>query len=101
MATGIRPGFPVAGDGYWAEVEAHAERLRLFAEVYSLGFLAVVYDVNRDQKLSPEDANNLDDAKSESRSQGGWLFAVPWGRNFTSSPLDTQRQKSGGATLMV
>lgn len=56
MSTGVRLGFPVAGDGYWAEVVVGDEHLRLFAEVYSLGFLAFVYDVRRHQKLSPEDA---------------------------------------------
>src|SRR6266852_3041541 len=68
MATGIRPGFPVAGDGYQAEVEAKEEHLRLFAEVYSLGFLAVVYDMNREHRVSREDADNLDDAKAKAES---------------------------------
>jgi hypothetical protein len=65
MSLGVRPGFPVAGDGFQAEVIAKDEHLRVFAEVYSLGYLAVVYDVNRKQKVSREDANILDDAKAK------------------------------------
>src|SRR5258707_5944395 len=74
MATRIRSGFPVAGDGYQAEVKAKTEHLRLFAEVYSLGYLAVVYDVNRENRVSREDANNLDDAKAKAESMAaGYL----------------------------
>ncbi len=68
MSLGIRPGFPVAGDGYQAEVKIKDQNLRLFAEVYSLGYLAVVFDVNLKQKVSLEDADNLDDAKTKAES---------------------------------
>jgi hypothetical protein len=62
---GTRPGFPVAGDGYWAEVQSGDQYLRLFSEVYSLGYLAVVFDVNRKAKVVREDADNLDEAKKQ------------------------------------
>jgi len=68
MSLGIRPGFPVAGDGFQAEVKIKDQHLRLFAEVYSLGYLAVVFDVNRKQRVSREDADNLDDAKTKAES---------------------------------
>jgi hypothetical protein len=62
---GTRPGFPVAGDGFWAQMRSGDEHLRLFAEVYFLGYLAVVFDVNRKTKLPGQDANNLDEAKKK------------------------------------
>jgi hypothetical protein len=68
MSLGVRPGFPVAGDGYQAEVKVKDQYLRLFAEVYSLGYLAVVFDMNRKQRVSREDADNLDDAKAKAES---------------------------------
>src|SRR5260370_26152034 len=74
MDTGIRPGCPVAGDGYQADVKIKNEHLRLFAEVYSLGYLAVVYDVNRKNRVSREDANDLDDAKAKAEGMAaGYL----------------------------
>jgi hypothetical protein len=65
-SLGTRPDFPVAGDGYWAEVQSDGEYLRLFAEVYSLGYLAVVFDVNRKARAAREDADDLDEAKKKS-----------------------------------
>src|SRR5258708_27959539 len=99
MATGIRPGFPVAGDGYWAEIRVGTEHLRLFAEVYSLGYLAVVYDVNRNRKLPFEDADNLDDAKAKAESMAagylryrtaGELPRVEWMLNPQSKAAQAQ-----------
>jgi hypothetical protein len=93
MATGIRPGFPVGGDGYTADVKSGGEHLRLFAEVYSLGFLAVVYDVNRKTKVSANDADNLDDVKARAESVAagylryrgaGNLPEVAWSLNAQS-----------------
>ena len=66
MSTlGAKPGFPVPGDGYFAEVKAGNQHLRLFAEVYSLGYLAVVFDVSRKERVAREDANDLDEAKKK------------------------------------
>ncbi len=67
-SLGTRPGFPVAGDGYWAEVQSSGECLRLFAEVYSLGYLAVVFDVNRKARAAREDADDLDEAKKRAEA---------------------------------
>jgi hypothetical protein len=85
MATGIRPGFPVAGDGYQAEVQAKKEHLRLFAELYSLGYLAVVYDVNRKNRVSREDANDLDDAKAKAESMAAGYLRYRRSRTVTAS----------------
>lgn len=92
-SLGTRPGFPVAGDGYWAEVKSGDEHLRLFAEVYSLGYLAVVFDVNRKERIAREDADDLDEAKkkAEGRAAGylhyrgaGALPKIEWQLNAQS-----------------
>lgn len=55
-------GFPVNGDGFRADVIAGQHHLRLFAEVYELGHVALVYDMNTHNEVSRNDADNLDDA---------------------------------------
>lgn len=39
-------GFPKAGDGFWADVQADGHRLRLFSEVTAVGEVAAVYDLD-------------------------------------------------------
>ena len=56
-------GFPVTGDGFTADVEVSGQHLRLFAEVYVLGHVAVVYDVNGKHEIARHDADNLEDGK--------------------------------------
>jgi hypothetical protein len=60
---GAGSGFPVAGEGYYAELKTNDQHLRLFAELYPLGYVAVVYDMNRKQYISREDANDFDGAR--------------------------------------
>lgn len=60
---GARSGFPVAGEGYFAELQTNDQYLRLFAEVYPLGHVAVVYDMNRKEYVSRDDANDFDVAR--------------------------------------
>lgn len=93
MSMGTRPGFPVAGDGYYAELKIKDQYLRLFAEVYSLGYLAVVFDMNMKQRVAREDADNLDDAKRKAESlaagylhyrAAGELPVIKWDLNAQS-----------------
>jgi hypothetical protein len=54
-------GFPVRGDGFRADVIAGQHRLRLFAEVYELGHVAVVYDMDAQREIARNDADDLND----------------------------------------
>jgi hypothetical protein len=65
MSMGIRPGFPIQGDGYQADVSASGRHLKLFAEVALLGYDAVVFDANTNTRVAKESADNLDDAKQK------------------------------------
>jgi hypothetical protein len=56
---------PVVGDGFWADVNAGEHRLRLFSEVYELGHVAVVYDVNEHREIARQDADDLNDGKQK------------------------------------
>ena len=58
-------GFPIAGEGYLAEVKVNNYHLRLFAEAYPLGHVAVVYDVGARREVLREDADDLDQAKQK------------------------------------
>lgn len=64
-------GFPVNGDGFRADVIAGQHRLRLFAEVYELGHVAVVYDMNTHNEVARNDADNLDDAMRRAELAAG------------------------------
>jgi len=46
-------------------MQVNGAHLWLFAEVYCLGHLAVVFDVNRKSKVAVEDAVSLDDARKK------------------------------------
>jgi hypothetical protein len=92
-SMGTRPGLPVAGDGYQAGVKAKCRHLRLFAEVYPLGYFAAVFDLNTKQTVARGDADNLDDAKKKAESLAagylrywgaGELPAVEWNLNAQS-----------------
>jgi hypothetical protein len=52
-------GIPMVGDGYEAEVKVNDQHLRLFAEVYELGHVAVVYNVNAKREIARRDADDL------------------------------------------
>jgi len=86
---GIRPGFPILGDGYQADVVANSHHLKLFAEVALLGYDAVVFDVNTNVRVSKESADNLDDAKEKAeqlaaaylRHRGAVLPPAQWELN--------------------
>lgn len=54
-------GFPVVGDGFRADVNIGQHHLRLFAEVYELGYVAVLYGMNAYHEVARNDADNLDD----------------------------------------
>jgi hypothetical protein len=93
MAPEIRPGFPVAGDGYLAELEVGGEHLRLFAEVASLGYLAAIYDVKQKCSISAQTADGLDEARCKAENLAadflryrnvGELPKVEWKPNHQS-----------------
>lgn len=65
MSASARPSWPVIGDGYQADLQVTNAHLWLFAEVYCLGYLAVVFDVHRKLKVAVEDASDLEDAKKK------------------------------------
>ena len=54
---------PVGGDGFRGEVHVGARHLRLFSEVYLLGYVAVVYDVSANQEISRQDVDSLEEGK--------------------------------------
>jgi len=64
MNFSIRPGFPRVGDGYQADIVLADLHLRLFAEAYELGYVAVVHDMKLGQAVAKEDADGLDSAKA-------------------------------------
>ncbi len=41
------------------------QRLRLFSEVYELGYVAVVYDVNGKREVARRDSDDLEDGKKK------------------------------------
>lgn len=63
--TGNGISWPVIGDGYHADLQANTAHLWLFAEVYCLGYLAIVFDVTRKSRVVLEDAGNLEDARKK------------------------------------
>jgi hypothetical protein len=65
MSMGIRPGVPIAGDGYQADVQVKDQHLKLFSEVALLGYDSVVFDVNTSTRVAKESADNLDDARKK------------------------------------
>ncbi|HEY6946182.1 MAG TPA: hypothetical protein VI431_13665 [Candidatus Acidoferrum sp.] len=65
MSASAGPSWPVIGDGYQADLQVTNAHLWLFAEVYCLGYLAVVFDVNRKLKVAVQDATDLEDAKKK------------------------------------
>lgn len=65
MSAGAHPTWPVIGDGYQADLRLKDAHLWLFAEVYCLGYLAVVFDVNHKSKVALEDAKSLEDARKK------------------------------------
>jgi hypothetical protein len=83
-------GFPVRGDGFRADVVAGQHRLRLFAEVYELGHVAVAYDMDAQCEIARNDADDLNDGmrKAEQAAadylrhpDGTVLRAVNWEMN--------------------
>jgi len=93
-------GFPVRGDGFWADVVAGQHHLRLFAEVYELGHVAVVYDLNAHREVQRNDANNLDDAMRRAEQfatdylthlDGTALPAVNWQMNAQTQARQQQQ----------
>jgi hypothetical protein len=67
-------GFPIAGEGYFAEVKTNKYQLRLFAEAYPLGHVAVVYDVGAKQDVFRDDADDLNQAKQKVEEAVGKLL---------------------------
>jgi hypothetical protein len=65
MIAGASVSWPVIGDGYRADLKLTDAHLWLFAEAYCLGYLAVVFDVNRKLRVALQDANNLEDARKK------------------------------------
>jgi len=103
MSSVARLSWPVIGDGYQANLQVKNAHLWLFAEVYCLGHLAVVFDVNRKSKVVVEDANNLDDArkKAEGYAAGylrylgaGDLPEVHWESNPRSRAAQLRHLKA-------
>jgi hypothetical protein len=83
-------GFPVSGDGFRADVNVGQNHLRLFAEIYELGYVAVVFDMNAHREVARNYADNLDDGKRRAeqaagdylrRLDGTVLPAVNWEMN--------------------
>jgi hypothetical protein len=64
-------GFPVVGDGFIAEVEVGGQHLRLFSEVYELGYCAVVYDVNAKHEVARHDTDSLEDGRKKAEESAG------------------------------
>ncbi len=64
-------GFPVGGDGFRSDVIAGQHHLRLFAEVYELGHVAVVYDMNAEHEIARNDADSLNDGTGRRRLHAG------------------------------
>jgi hypothetical protein len=65
MSAGARISWPVIGDGYQADLKLADAHLWLFAEAYCLGYLAVVFDVNRKFRVALQDGNDLEDARKK------------------------------------
>ena len=65
MSAGARLSWPVIGDGYHADLKLTDVHLWLFAEAYCLGYLAVVFDVNRKLRVALQDASSLEDARKK------------------------------------
>ena len=103
MSSVARLSWPVIGDGYQADMKVNNAHLWLFAEVYCLGHLAVVFDVNRKSKVAVEDAISLDDArrKAEGYAAGylrylgaGDMPDVHWEPNPRSKAAQLRHLKS-------
>src|SRR5690242_20854173 len=99
MSASARPSWPVVGHGYQADLQVSNAHLWLFAEVYCLGHLAVVFDVNRKLKVAVEDAINLEDAKKKAEGYAagylrylgaGDLPDVRWDPNPRTLPAQIQ-----------
>jgi hypothetical protein len=56
-------GLPRVGDGFQADIRVGDHHLRLFSEVYQLGFVSVVYDVTARQEINRQNADSLEDGK--------------------------------------
>jgi hypothetical protein len=90
-------GFPFIGNGFRAEVKVDGQHLRLFSEVYMLGHVAAVYDVNAKREIARHDVENLDTGKLEAkRSAANHLKyvhgitpmpGVEWQINVQSRPI--------------
>jgi hypothetical protein len=64
IVGGFSMSFPVVGDGFWTEVEIGGQHLRLFSEVYELGYRSVVYDVNAKHEVARHDVDGLEQGKT-------------------------------------
>src|SRR5262245_40718204 len=76
MSASARPSWPVIGDGYQADLHVTDAHLWLFAEVYCLGYLAVVFDVNHKLKVVMQDASDLEDAKKKAEGYAAGISAI-------------------------
>jgi len=83
-------GFLVGGDGFRSDVIAGQHHLRLIAEVYELGHVAVIYDMNAEHEIARNDADSLNDGMRRAEQiaanylrqlDGTALPAVNWEMN--------------------
>jgi len=63
IATMAANDIPVVGDGFRADIMAGLRKLRLFSEVYELGHVALVYDLDEHREVSRQDADDLETGK--------------------------------------
>jgi hypothetical protein len=93
MSTGARLSWPVIGDGYQADLNLTEAHLWLFAEAYCLGYLAVVFDVNRKFRVALQDANSLEDARKKAEG-----YAAGYLRYLGAGDLPDVRWESNPRT---
>lgn len=82
---------PQIGDGYFANIQSDGHHLRLFAEVYELGFVAVVFDVEHNREVSRQNGDDMAGTKLKAEEAGQQYLrqqygvrgevAVPWEMN--------------------
>ena len=88
-------GFPVYGDGYWAEVKMQDQYLRLFSGVYELGHVALVYDMNAHCDIDRQNADDLEDAKKKAEK-----IAAEYVRRMTNATLPPVEWKMNAQTKL-
>ena len=104
MSASAGPSWPVIGDGYQADLQVTNAHLWLFAEVYCLGYLAVVFDVNHKLKVAVQDAADLEDAKKKAEGYAagylrylgaGDLPDIHWDHNPRNHTAQLRRRLKG------